>query len=198
MRGHSGPCSSKRAIRGFIRSSSWRRRQGAAAVNCSPSSGPISIFKPVARHFEIAGTNQSRSSGKEYKIGRAAARSGARVGARGHRATPSRARERPRDVRPRLRRQRSDFLPARGAILFAGSTGRSRRRVHAQSGLQGVSLHSLRHSHASILLSKGVPIAVVSERLGHATRTSHYRSTATRCQRTHARPRRFGMTRWRR
>ena len=35
-------------------------------------------------------------------------------------------------------------------------------------GLQGVSLHSLRHSHASILLSKGVPTAVVSERLGHA------------------------------
>jgi integrase len=35
-------------------------------------------------------------------------------------------------------------------------------------GLRGVSLHSLRHSHASILLSKGVPAAVVSERLGHA------------------------------
>ena len=35
-------------------------------------------------------------------------------------------------------------------------------------GLDGVSLHSLRHSHASALLSKGVPIAVVAERLGHA------------------------------
>jgi integrase len=35
-------------------------------------------------------------------------------------------------------------------------------------GLQGVSLHSLRHSHASILLSHGVPVAAVSERLGHA------------------------------
>jgi integrase len=35
-------------------------------------------------------------------------------------------------------------------------------------GLQGVSLHSLRHSHASILLSKGVPVAVVAQRLGHA------------------------------
>lgn len=31
-------------------------------------------------------------------------------------------------------------------------------------GLRGVSLHSLRHSHASILLSKGVPPAVVSQR----------------------------------
>ena len=35
-------------------------------------------------------------------------------------------------------------------------------------GLEGVSLHSLRHSHASSLLSNGVPIAVVSQRLGHA------------------------------
>jgi hypothetical protein len=35
-------------------------------------------------------------------------------------------------------------------------------------GLRGFSLHSLRHSHASILLSKGVPTAVVSQRLGHA------------------------------
>jgi integrase len=35
-------------------------------------------------------------------------------------------------------------------------------------GLEGVSLHSLRHSNASILLSKGVPISVVADRLGHA------------------------------
>jgi len=35
-------------------------------------------------------------------------------------------------------------------------------------GLEGVSLHSLRHSCATILLSNGVPLAVVSEQLGHA------------------------------
>jgi len=29
-------------------------------------------------------------------------------------------------------------------------------------------LHDLRHTHASLLLSAGVPIKVVSERLGHA------------------------------
>jgi len=33
----------------------------------------------------------------------------------------------------------------------------------------GVSLHSLRHTHASELLSKGVPIATVAKRLGHAS-----------------------------
>lgn len=35
-------------------------------------------------------------------------------------------------------------------------------------GLHRVTLHSLRHSHASILLSKGVPAAVGAQRLGHA------------------------------
>ena len=37
-----------------------------------------------------------------------------------------------------------------------------------KAGLEGVSLHSLRHTHASELISAGVPITVVSERLGHA------------------------------
>jgi len=35
-------------------------------------------------------------------------------------------------------------------------------------GLRGVSLHSIRHSNATISLSRGVPLAVVSERLGHS------------------------------
>jgi integrase len=38
-----------------------------------------------------------------------------------------------------------------------------------RAGLSGVSLHSLRHSHASQMLSEGAPITVVSERLGHAS-----------------------------
>ena len=37
------------------------------------------------------------------------------------------------------------------------------------AGLSGVSLHSLRHSHASELLSQGAPITAVAERLGHAS-----------------------------
>ncbi|HRE00397.1 MAG TPA: tyrosine-type recombinase/integrase, partial [Ilumatobacteraceae bacterium] len=31
-----------------------------------------------------------------------------------------------------------------------------------------ISLHDLRHTHATILLKEGVPAKVVSERLGHA------------------------------
>jgi integrase len=37
-----------------------------------------------------------------------------------------------------------------------------------KAGLEGVSLHSLRHTHASELLSAGVPIPTVAKRLGHA------------------------------
>ncbi len=38
-----------------------------------------------------------------------------------------------------------------------------------QSGLPRVRFHDLRHTHATLLLKAGVPIKVVSERLGHST-----------------------------
>jgi integrase len=41
-------------------------------------------------------------------------------------------------------------------------------RAMRKAGLSGVSLHTLRDSHASELLSKGAPITAVSEHLGHA------------------------------
>ena len=37
-----------------------------------------------------------------------------------------------------------------------------------KAGITGVGLHGLRHTHASELLSQGVPITAVSKRLGHA------------------------------
>ena len=37
-----------------------------------------------------------------------------------------------------------------------------------KAGIESVSLHSLRHTHASELLSSGVPIPAVAKRLGHA------------------------------
>lgn len=36
-------------------------------------------------------------------------------------------------------------------------------------GLKGIGLHSLRHSHGSQLLASGVPLTVVSKRLGHSS-----------------------------
>ena len=42
-------------------------------------------------------------------------------------------------------------------------------RTVARSGLPIITLHDLRHTHATLLLKAGVPIKVVSERLGHAS-----------------------------
>lgn len=44
-------------------------------------------------------------------------------------------------------------------------------RVRAAAGLPNVRLHDFRHRHATTLLDSGVPIHVVSPRLGHATVT---------------------------
>jgi integrase len=41
-------------------------------------------------------------------------------------------------------------------------------RTTATSGLSRIRFHDLRHTHASLLVAAGVPIKVVSERLGHA------------------------------
>ena len=41
-------------------------------------------------------------------------------------------------------------------------------RIAKKAGLAGVSLHTIRHSHGSQLLSLGVPLPTVSKRLGHA------------------------------
>jgi integrase len=67
---------------------------------------------------------------------------------------------------------------AKHGLIFARQDGEyySPDRVGARvreylisAGLTGVSLHSLRHSHASELLSQGAPITAVAERLGHAS-----------------------------
>jgi integrase len=64
------------------------------------------------------------------------------------------------------------------AYLFATETGEPvhpqlfsdafRRLVHS-SGLPYIRFHDLRHTHATLLLKAGVPVKVVSERLGHST-----------------------------
>lgn len=42
------------------------------------------------------------------------------------------------------------------------------RRIVANAGIQTLRFHDLRHTHGSLLLKEGVPVKVVSERLGHA------------------------------
>lgn len=81
------------------------------------------------------------------------------------------------------RTQRSDedtsFNVADGdAYVFAKPDGRpvhphlmsdAFKKLVKHSGLPRIRLHDLRHTHATLLLKEGVPIKVVSERLGHST-----------------------------
>jgi integrase len=45
------------------------------------------------------------------------------------------------------------------------------RRALGSDGLSMIRLHDLRHTHATLLLAAGIPVRVVSERLGHASAT---------------------------
>lgn len=42
-------------------------------------------------------------------------------------------------------------------------------RLQRTAGVPAIRLHDLRHTHASLMLKHGVPLKVVSERLGHST-----------------------------
>lgn len=60
------------------------------------------------------------------------------------------------------------FCRPEGAYYRPDKVGARVTELARKAGLPGVGLHSLRHSHASELLSKGAPIPTVAKRLGHA------------------------------
>jgi integrase len=60
------------------------------------------------------------------------------------------------------------FSQPNGDFYSPDHVGTRTKALLRKTGYPNSSLHSLRHSHASILLSNGAPLAVVSERLGHA------------------------------
>jgi integrase len=66
--------------------------------------------------------------------------------------------------------QHNDLVFARpdGAPTNPDLFSQSFDRAVARSGLPRIRPHDLRHTHATILLQAGVPVKVVSERLGHA------------------------------
>ena len=61
------------------------------------------------------------------------------------------------------------FTAENGGALDPESVSRYWRRAAKQSLLPRLTLHGLRHTHATLALQAGVHPKVVSERLGHAT-----------------------------
>jgi integrase len=55
-----------------------------------------------------------------------------------------------------------------GQPLAQNTVGKAIKRLLVQNGLPPLSPHKLRHVGASVLLSQGIPLPVVSRRLGHA------------------------------
>ena len=56
-----------------------------------------------------------------------------------------------------------------GSGLRPDYLSRTFRARAARAGLPVIRFHDLRHTHATLLLAAGVPVKVVSERLGHST-----------------------------
>jgi integrase len=61
------------------------------------------------------------------------------------------------------------FTNTRGALVHPHVLSQSFERVARSAGLPRIRLHDLRHTHATLLLKAGIPLKVVSERLGHST-----------------------------
>jgi len=66
-------------------------------------------------------------------------------------------------------RDRVVFTRPHGEPVHPHVLSQTFERVLTAAGLPRIRLHDLRHTHATLLLQAGVPIKVVSERLGHAS-----------------------------
>jgi integrase len=62
-----------------------------------------------------------------------------------------------------------DLIAARedGSPIHPHSFSQSFGRLIKRAGLRTIRLHDLRHTHATLALQAGVPVKVISERLGH-------------------------------
>ncbi|GGR27536.1 tyrosine-type recombinase/integrase [Deinococcus ruber] len=60
------------------------------------------------------------------------------------------------------------FTNRAGERLYPDSLTKSSGRIASSAGLGHVRFHDLRHTYASLMLSQGVPMEVVSEKLGHS------------------------------
>jgi len=65
----------------------------------------------------------------------------------------------------------SVFATADGGHLSPNALSKAWPRIMAAIGMPGVTLHSLRHTHASMLIASGMDILTISRRLGHSSPT---------------------------
>jgi len=85
---------------------------------------------------------------------------------KGHKATL--AREKLASPLPSFNRAGLLFVMEDGTKLHPDYLSRRFRKLADGTDLPRIRLHDLRHTHASLLLAAGVPVHVVSQRLGHA------------------------------
>jgi integrase len=81
-------------------------------------------------------------------------------------------RHRRQDEDPEFDRDNPDehvFARPNGAPTHPQLLSDAFKKLVRRSGLPTIRFHDLRHTHATLLLKAGVPIKVVSERLGHST-----------------------------
>jgi integrase len=60
------------------------------------------------------------------------------------------------------------FTDGDGAPIHPHAIYEAFRRIVHNAGVPTIRFHDLRHTHGSLLIREGVPVKVVSERLGHA------------------------------
>jgi len=60
------------------------------------------------------------------------------------------------------------FTNPDGSLVHPDTFTQAFDRKVEQTGLRRITLHGLRHTHATLLLKAGVPVHVVSQRLGHS------------------------------
>lgn len=91
---------------------------------------------------------------------------------------PKSGKRRTVDLSPHLAETLQGHRHARGALVFCSADGERMNRDHIKhpwsritraSGLRLLRHHDMRHSFASQLVAKGVPILAVQQLLGHAT-----------------------------
>src|SRR3990172_3407946 len=60
------------------------------------------------------------------------------------------------------------FTDAEGNPVHPHSISQTFERISNRAGVPKIRLHDIRHTHGTLLIKAGVPVKVVSERLGHA------------------------------